>query len=287
MSRIEQGTHAWHEMRRKHLGASDAAVVLGISPFKTRLQLWKEKRGLWTQEETPAMKRGKVLEDEALNKISDYLDMILIPDVKISSKVPYIMASLDGIDIERKFAVEIKCPGKKNLEEYREKGIPGYYYAQLQVQMFVYDLSFMHVCFYSPDDIFDGKLLQKIERDEVYIEYYLKEAEKFWHLVEGNIEPELENSDIVQRNDEEYKELACEYAVTKKRLDRLEEELSEIKEKLILLCENKSSTGFGVRCRKYEAKGSIEYKNIPQLKEIDLEKYRKPKSIRWTISLEK
>lgn len=33
----------WLEARRDGLGASDAAAVLGISPWKTNVQLWEEK----------------------------------------------------------------------------------------------------------------------------------------------------------------------------------------------------------------------------------------------------
>ena len=33
----------WHRLRKNGLGGSDAAVVLGISPFKSSLELWYEK----------------------------------------------------------------------------------------------------------------------------------------------------------------------------------------------------------------------------------------------------
>ena len=35
----------WLEGRRGGLGASDCGVVLGVSNFKTPLQLWREKIG--------------------------------------------------------------------------------------------------------------------------------------------------------------------------------------------------------------------------------------------------
>jgi predicted phage-related endonuclease len=34
----------WFKARKKGIGGSDAAVVLGISPWKTPIRLWREKR---------------------------------------------------------------------------------------------------------------------------------------------------------------------------------------------------------------------------------------------------
>ena len=36
----------WLEARKDGLGASDAAALLGLSPWKTNVQLWEEKCGL-------------------------------------------------------------------------------------------------------------------------------------------------------------------------------------------------------------------------------------------------
>ena len=51
----------WLEARKDGLGASDAAAVLGISPWKTNVQLWEEKTGLVVPEDiggNPAVKYG-------------------------------------------------------------------------------------------------------------------------------------------------------------------------------------------------------------------------------------
>ena len=36
----------WLKARQKGIGGSDAASVLGISPWKTNVQLWEEKTGI-------------------------------------------------------------------------------------------------------------------------------------------------------------------------------------------------------------------------------------------------
>ena len=40
--KIRHNTPEWLEMRRTGIGASDAAAVLGISPFKTNVELWAQ-----------------------------------------------------------------------------------------------------------------------------------------------------------------------------------------------------------------------------------------------------
>ena len=41
----------WLKARRKGIGGSDAASVLGISPWKSNVQLWEEKTGITEPED--------------------------------------------------------------------------------------------------------------------------------------------------------------------------------------------------------------------------------------------
>ena len=40
-----QGTSEWLENRKNHIGASDAPVVMGVSPWDTPYKLWENKLG--------------------------------------------------------------------------------------------------------------------------------------------------------------------------------------------------------------------------------------------------
>lgn len=58
-----QDRAAFHEARRKGIGGSDAPVILGLSKWKTPLQLWLEKTGrLGETADTPILRRGRKLE---------------------------------------------------------------------------------------------------------------------------------------------------------------------------------------------------------------------------------
>ena len=52
-----------HEARKSGLGSSDMPIVLGVSPWTRPEDLFEIKKGRRPEpEESPAMKRGKVLE---------------------------------------------------------------------------------------------------------------------------------------------------------------------------------------------------------------------------------
>lgn len=60
---MDKHTKSWREKRRKGIGASEVAAILGVSPFKSALEVWGEKVGVLDGvEENEAMKWGTLLE---------------------------------------------------------------------------------------------------------------------------------------------------------------------------------------------------------------------------------
>ncbi len=72
------------------------------------------------------------------------------------------------------------------------------------------------------------------------------------------------------------------YKVTELRKE-CERREAELYQQLTKLSRNKACKGGGYIYKSIERKGSIEYKAIPELKMIDLEKYRKPSTIFWKL----
>ena len=95
-----QQTPEWLELRRKKIGASDAPCIMGVSPWKTPYELWLEKLTGKEQSQTWAMKEGIRKEEEARTEFEKQTGIIVFPKVLISDKYDWMMASLDGIDIE-------------------------------------------------------------------------------------------------------------------------------------------------------------------------------------------
>lgn len=60
--KLEHNSPEWLEFRKTGIGGSDAAAILGLSPFKTNVEVWEEKVGLRVSDDisdSPQVKYGK------------------------------------------------------------------------------------------------------------------------------------------------------------------------------------------------------------------------------------
>lgn len=133
----------WHHLRGKGLGGSDAAIVLGISPYKTKYELWEEKTGQRKNEfkGNEATDKGNRLEPLLFNLFKElYLQYQVIDtkDFSLSNKkCPFYRANLDGALVDqdgRKGILELKTTtiqNKKMLDEWKDNKIPQNYYCQV------------------------------------------------------------------------------------------------------------------------------------------------------------
>ena len=280
-----QGSAEWLEMRRSHIGASDAPIIMGVSPWRTPLQLWKEKRGLLMEDrETFAMSRGKALEAEALQAFEVDTGLMMIPGgVYYHPEHPVLMCSLDGMSVLGETAVEIKCPGAKDHQLALSGRVPDHYYPQLQHQMAV--LGHQHIWYYSYDGT-SGKAV-RVLRDDAYIVDMIARELAFWELVVSGVEPAATIKDFLQRSDDAWIALETRLADIQARRDLLDAEEDAVK---VLLLE--SAGGFPCRGPRLTLSsatvaGRVDYKAVPELHGVDLEKYRKPGTTSWRFTLKK
>ena len=103
----EQRSEEWLNFRKDKIGGSDAPIVMGISPWMSPKQLWEEKKGIRSSRTmTEAMKRGVEQESQAIKYIEKLTGISFKPDVKIYKGNQKIIASLDGINEEKKVICE-------------------------------------------------------------------------------------------------------------------------------------------------------------------------------------
>jgi putative phage-type endonuclease len=174
---MKQGSAEWHALRKTKVTATDAAVIMGVSPWKSVKSLLQDK--LYSISEniiTPKMQRGIDLEPIARDLFNIQTGFLLIPGVVVNG---WAMASLDGISQDHQIILEIKCPGDKDHALALHGQIPEYYYPQLQHQMSVCNLQSMY--YFSFDGI-DGVTIP-VPRDDLYIEKMLIEEKKFYALL--------------------------------------------------------------------------------------------------------
>lgn len=180
----------WLKWRLKGIGASDAPIIMGKSPWKTIDQLWEEKvTGIDNYKDNPSMARGRELEDTARALFSKLQDVEVFPKNIIHPEWKFLRASLDGMTIERDLIVEIKCPNKKDHKEALDGKAPEKYYPQCQHQLLVTGLPKMYYFSYSPSFKEQEGACVEVLADDEYIEDMRTAEKHFWCAVINKIKP--------------------------------------------------------------------------------------------------
>ena len=281
MSMLLQQTDEWIKVRKSKIGASDAPVIMKVSPWKTPYQLWLEK--ISNQKETTktnSMDRGLKLEDKARDEFEKITGIFVIPQVVFHKSHDWMMASLDGMDLEQKNIVEIKCPGKIDHELALSGKVPDKYYPQLQHQMEVCELD---IAYYFSFDGEKGTVLN-IKRDDSYIKRMVEKEKEFFECMQNFIAPETNERDYIKTDDDMSYYTASKLLDLKKKIKELEMQEKDLTADLLLMCQYKNTQGRNFKITKTIRKGSVEYTKIPELEWVDLEKYRKKPIDVWRIS---
>jgi len=279
---LKQNTPEWLEARKSKIGASDAGVIMGASPWATPYQLWEQKLDLSPATfQNQAMKRGLDLEDTARIELEKMTGLCFLPCVKFHASISYMMASLDGLDIEGKHIAEIKCGNKIDHELAISGQVPDKYVPQLQHQLEVCQLDMVH--YFS----FDGQkgVVVKFYRDDKYIKKMLKEEEKFWECMQSFIPPEMTSRDYELKTEHAWARVAHEWKNTHFQLKELEAQERMLRDNIISMSGSKNSIGGGIKVTRSLRKGNVDYSAIPELKEVIIDKYRKKPVESYRITL--
>ena len=204
----------WLEERKKGIGGSDAAVVLGKSKWKNNVELWEEKTG---KRETPDISDKPYVRYGV--QAEDYIRQMFAlnyPEYEVRHeentiikhpKYPFLFASLDGILIDKETGemgiLEVKTTEivrSMQYENWRDNNIPDAYYCQLLHYLNVTGYSFVKlVAELKYDKDYQIRKTYTIKKEEVIEEMqYLEQEEiKFWNnFVIKDIRPPLQLPEI-------------------------------------------------------------------------------------------
>jgi putative phage-type endonuclease len=128
-----QGTPEWHEFRAAHFGASEAAAMLGVSPYTTRAELLRRKHtgvAPTHDERTLAIfANGHRVEELARPLVEEMIGEELYPVVMSYGK---LSASCDGLTLEGTIAFEHKQWNQKLADSLRDGILPEEHQPQAQ-----------------------------------------------------------------------------------------------------------------------------------------------------------
>ena len=303
---LRQRTPEWLAWRAQGVSASDAAVILGMSPYKTPWRLWAEKTGLVLPEDlsgNPFVQRGIALEDEARAEFEGRHDTLVLPICGESDEHPVIRASFDGID-EAGRPVEFKVPQPRAYQEVLDLGTESasyqLYWPQVQAQIYVADAPEGWLVFH----LSTGMNAEfRVERDEEFISGQLVPALLwFWERIEKGKEPDRDpQRDLYTPVGEDllrWTKLAVEYRDTAARRAKLEAESKKEKAALDVLEEGLVAMmgdfliaeTAGLKVLRYAQRGSVSYKDalaalLPDLAPDSLEPFRGASSDRVKVTV--
>lgn len=202
----------WLQERRQGIGASDVAIILNLSPWKSPLALFSEKLGLDNPEGvdvelTDPQKWGMRLENAVAQGFGEETGRHVIAGdpyaIARHRELPFLMATLDrrqqivdGCELPADFtletgsegALELKTAAFMKADEWEEEP-PLYYQVQLQAQLFVADLAWGSLAVLIGGQRFRYKDMQRNDR---FCAYMVQKCQEFWQHVQAGVPPPVD-----------------------------------------------------------------------------------------------
>jgi len=228
-STLNMSREDWLAARHESIGASEAASILGLNPWQSKIDIFIQKTSreinqddnlnMWLgREMEPLLK--KLFEEETGKTVhNDY-------KIRIDPEYGFLTTNLDGMVVGEKVPVEYKTMSKWSGE------VPDYYFCQLQHQMMVTGAPYIY---YAVLVLGDWKqfIVEKFERNDEFIAKMRQELVSFWQdNVLQEIQPEPETEDDAKKL---YRDTFADSAVVmddnlRERIEYLQERLSKKKE---------------------------------------------------------
>lgn len=191
----------WLRYRKQGIGGSDVASLLGISKWKSEIELWLDKTNQTNEPpiENEAMTWGTIMEPIIRNHFAEVTGKTVV-ELKAMLQHPeylFMLADVDGVTVDDEgnpAILEIKTASEYKRSEW-EQGVPAYYMTQIQHYLAV---TGVHKAYCAV--LIGGNSFKIYEVDADYeIQAMLIELEKqFWNKVQNMIRPEMDGSDAAK-----------------------------------------------------------------------------------------
>lgn len=193
----------WLRARQTGLGGSDAAVILGVSPYKTLHELWLEKTGQGPPqtEPTPAMIRGTYLEPVAADLYVERTGRkVRRQPMRRHPEYSWMIGNVDRqilagtADVKSPGVLEVKCPGLRVMANVKAHGLPDHMVVQLMWYLAVAGYSWGSFALFNAENW--DVVWFDLERDDALITTMIERACEFWEkYVLPRVEPPTEPSE--------------------------------------------------------------------------------------------
>lgn len=173
-------TPAQLEARRAGIGGSDVSAILGLSPWRTPLEVYLDKLGeLPPVAETPEMRWGSVLEPVIIAELERETGLQVRRDLPMvqHAEHSFMLANLDGMTED---GAIVECKTARSDKDWGEPGsdeIPVYYQTQVAHYLAVTGATLAYVPVLIGASDFR---IYHVERDEAFTADLIEAERAFW-----------------------------------------------------------------------------------------------------------
>ena len=185
----------WLMRRRKTIGGSDAAGIVGLSRWASPFSVWADKTGRAAEkEDTEAMRQGRDLEDYVARRWMEETGkrVYRLPAMLYHPKYPFAHADVDRMVMGENAGLECKTTFSLDLKQFNGVEFPVQYYAQCVHYLAVTgaDRWYLAVLAYGR-----GFFTFTLERNQAEIDALMAAEADFWKLVEQDTPPDADGSE--------------------------------------------------------------------------------------------
>lgn len=197
----ELSREEWLRYRRMGIGGSDVASLLGLSKWKSEIELWLDKTNQAdvVVTENEAMNWGTIMEPVIRNHFAEVTGKTVV-EIKAMLQHPeysFMLADIDGLTVDDEgnpAILEIKTASEYKRSEW-EEGIPTYYQTQVQHYLCVTGLRKAYVAVLIGGNSF---IIREIDADTEVQQMLITVEMSFWNKVKSMIRPEMDGSDAAK-----------------------------------------------------------------------------------------
>ena len=185
----------WLIQRRKTIGGSDAAGIVGLSKWASPFSVWAEKTGRTAErEDTEAMRQGRDLESYVARRWSEETGkrVYRVSAMLYNPQYPFAHADVDRMVMGENAGLECKTTFSLDLKQFNGVEFPVQYYAQCVHYLAVTgaDRWYLAVLAYGR-----GFFTFVLERNQAEVDALMAAEKAFWHQVEQDIPPAVDGTD--------------------------------------------------------------------------------------------
>lgn len=297
MTQHEQGSKEWHKARIGRITGSAVGAILGLSPWQKPSDVIRAMVREYHGAESEftgniATDHGNMHEQRAMLAFMRETGL----SVEKCGFFPYgdrMGASPDGLTSDGG-VLELKVPySLRNGGDFKPLADQPHYAAQVQMELLATGRTHAYFAQYrapkgdplAPDYVEEAISIERVEADPHWIDNNLDAINAFYQRYLAELDnPEHLEPPRVHIDSADAGTLLMELDAIRKRKKEDEKREKDILAELVKMAGEKNASIHGRPLTLVERKGNVQYNKIPELQNVDLEKYRGKGSSYWKFT---